>query len=237
MHALGSIDFLGKEKVVRVNPVNSEFFEQDVRAVLDVNLDTILLPKAEPKALKRLSEIVYQKRDDVGIIALIETAVGLAEAYACARARGVEALFLGAEDLTLDMGLTRTQDDQQIYFARWSVVLAARAAGIDAIDTPFVAIDEEEAFRRDLDVTRSLGFTGRACIHPLQVGIVHEALLPTKEQLEWAKKVIAQDESAREKGMGAVAVDGKMVDAPIVARARALIEKAMLFEGGAKHED
>jgi len=234
--ALDSVDFRGAEKVVRVNGATSGFLEADLDAVA-AKVDSILLPKADAASLDRVAEMLSAgpagvETRDTQVIALIETSVGLEEAYLCARAQRVTALFLGAEDLTLDMGMERTAGGDEIFPARWRVVAAAAAARIDSVDTPYTAVFDDEGMRRDLQVTRRLGFTGRACVHPLQVEIVHEALRPEPAAVDWARRVIRADEDARAKGTGAVTLDGRMIDAPIVARARLVLERAAAYERG-----
>ena len=226
--ALDSIDFRGAEKVVRVNSAGSGLLKADVEAVAS-RADTILLPKADVESLGRLAALLACAQD-AQVIALIETAAGLEEAFACARAARVTGLFLGAEDLTLDMGMERTREGDEIFYARWRVVAAAAAARVASIDTPYTDMSDEEGLRRDLQVTRRLGFTGRACIHPLQVEIVHEALRPDQAAVEWARRVIRADEDARAKGTGAVTLDGRMIDAPIVARAHHVLDRAATYE-------
>ncbi len=232
--ALDSVDFRGAEKVVRVNGAASGLLEADLDAVA-AKVDSILLPKADAASLGRLAEILSSGPDgsrslDTKVIALIETSAGLEEAYLCARTPRATALFLGGEDLTLDMGMERTTAGDEIYPARWRVVAAAAAARIDSIDTPYTSVFDEEGLRRDLEVTRRLGFTGRACVHPLQVDIVHEALQPEPGAVDWARRVIRADEDARAAGTGVVTLDGRMIDAPIVARAQHVLERAAAYE-------
>ena len=232
--ALDSVDFRGAEKIVRVNSVGSGLIEADIEAVA-AKVDSILLPKADVASLGRVAAMLSSvpaanHAQDAQLIALIETSTGLEEAFLCARAPRVTALFLGAEDLTLDMGMERTCEGDEIFPARWRVVAAAAASRVASIDTPYTGIFDEEGLRRDLQVTRRLGFTGKACIHPLQVEIVHEALRPERDAVDWARRVIRADEEARAKGSGAVTLDGRMIDAPIVARARLVLERAAVYE-------
>jgi citrate lyase subunit beta / citryl-CoA lyase len=163
---------------------------------------------------------------NVSLIALIETARGLVEINACARAPLVTGLFLGAEDLTVDAGMERTSEGSEILYARSALVFASAAARISSTDSPFIDVSDDAGLRKDVAVTRRLGFTGKACVHPLQVQIVHEELAPSTSQIAWARRVIVADDEARARGIGAVALDGQMIDVPIVTRAKAILAKA-----------
>lgn len=236
--ALQTEDFAAAEKIVRINPLYTLFGLDDLAVVLGAGVDTIMLPKADPDHIERLNqamdEILNHQRDseprgatrEIGVIALVETARGLEEAYQSARGRRVNGLFLGAEDLTADMGMTRTKEGSELLYARCRLVTAAKAARVHVIDTPYTDAADEEGLAREVSAIKQLGFTGKACIHPRQVKIVQQGLAPTQDEIRWAQTVVEASQEAERQGLGAVAVDGKMIDAPILARARAVLARA-----------
>lgn len=158
---------------------------------------------------------------------LIETARGVINAYDIARAskRNV-ALCFGAEDFTRDIGCERTRDGRETFSARCSIVYAAKAAGIEAIDTVFSDIEDAAGLRASTLEAQSLGFCGKGLIHPGQIKIVHEIFTPTSEQIQYAKKVLQAIEDAKTRGLGVIALGSKMIDAPVAERAKKILELA-----------
>lgn len=228
--ALQRIPFGQAERVVRVNPLSTPFGEQDVEAALRAQPDTLLVPKAEPKSLRQVAAMIDRLAPETMVIALIETALGVEQAYQCGLVPHVTGLFFGAEDFTADIGTERTADSSEILYARQRIVVGAVAAHVDAIDTPFTGIDVGEDFYQDVLNTRRLGFSGKACINPRHVEGVHRILAPTEQEIRHAQRVLATDQDAKERGLGAVTLDGKMIDAPIVTRAHKTLLKAGLLD-------
>jgi len=212
---------------VRVNPVDSAEHLDDLRAVLSTSPDGILLPMADPEAvaaLDRFLDNAGSEASNVPIIALVETARGLLEVAALCRASSrLTGLQLGAEDLTAELGVERTAGGEEIRFARHQLALAAHAHGLMAIDTPSLAIGDDDALRADTAIARSCGMTAKTCIHPAQVRVVEAAFRPNPAEVAWAERVLAAAEQATRDGKGAVALDGQMIDAPVVARARRIL--------------
>lgn len=212
---------------VRINPVDSAEHLDDLRAVLPASPDGILLPKADPEslaALDRLLDNAGAEAANVPVIALVETAKGLLEVAALCRASSrLTGLQLGAEDLTAELGVERTAGGEEIRFARHQLALAAHAHGLMAIDTPNLTIGDDDALRADIAIARSCGMTAKTCIHPAQVPVAEAAFLPDPAEIAWADRVLAAAEQAALEGKGAVALDGQMIDAPVVARARRLL--------------
>ena len=136
------------------------------------------------------------------------------------------AIFLGCEDLTADLCCERTKDGHEVHYARSRVVCAARAAHIDVYDTPFTSINDMDGLEKDAKFAKSLGFSGKACINPRQVETVNRVFSPSDEAIIYAKRVFQALEDAKKMGRGAVALDGKMIDKPIVDRARYVLEMA-----------
>ena len=167
---------------------------------------------------------------------LIETALGVENAYAIASASDrVVALFLGAEDLTADLRCQRTKEGREIDYARQRLVVAARAAGVDVYDTPFTDVNDDEGIVADASYAKSLGFTGKASISPRHIDAINTVFSPTKKEILYAYEVMEAIALAKEQGKGAIALRGKMIDAPIVNRAQQTIAAAEAL--GIRKED
>ena len=229
------MDFNGCETIVRVNSVDTEFFKADIDAVLPQKPNLILLPKTSSKedvlfADAYMSEV--EKRlgledGTVGLMPLIETAMGVENSYYIASAtKRVKALFLGAEDLTADLQCKRTKEGREIEYARTRLVVAARAAGVDVYDTPFTDVNDDEGIVADAEKAKALGFTGKASISPRHVEVINSVFSPTMAEIDYAYEVMDAIALAKEQGKGAIALHGKMIDAPIVARAERTISMA-----------
>ncbi len=223
------------ERIVRINSVDTDYWCADIDAVLPERPNLILLPKAATSgdvlAVDRYMAELEKKLGldigTVGIIALIETALGLENAFAiagsCKRVRG---LFLGAEDLTADLQCKRTREGREIEYARMRLVAAARAAGVEVYDTPFTDVNDEEGIVADAELAKALGFTGKASISPRHINAINKAFSPTLSEIDYAYEVIDAIRIAKAEGKGAISLRGKMIDAPIVARAERTIAMA-----------
>jgi citrate lyase subunit beta / citryl-CoA lyase len=222
-----------KTLVVRVNGQDSAHYAADVQALVGTRLDIINLPKVESAAqilqlvadLERL-EHAHPSAANIRILANIESPRGLrlAAEIACAHPR-VMGLQLGFADLLEPLGINRREASviRQIQLA---VRMAAGEAGIEAYDAAFAAIKDADGYREEARYARSLGFTGKSCIHPTQIDMANEAFLPAAEEIDRAQRVIAAADEAEAAGVGAYQVDGQMVDAPFVLRARTIVEQA-----------
>ncbi|MFC7155377.1 HpcH/HpaI aldolase/citrate lyase family protein [Halomarina halobia] len=188
-------------------------------------VDAVMLPKAESgDDVDDLAAALAARDADLPVFALCETAAGVLHAESIASADATTAIAFGAEDLSADIGANRTEEGTEVLYAREHVVLAASAAGIDAVDTVFTAIDETERLAEESAFARDLGYDGKMAIHPAQVPVINDAFTPSDEQVAWARRVIAaRDERG---GGGVFRVDGEMIDAPLVARAENVIERA-----------
>lgn len=163
----------------------------------------------------------------VGFIPLIETAEGLENSFSIAKADPrVKAMLLGAEDLTADLHCVRTKEGNEIAYARGRIITAARAAGADVYDTPFTDVNDDEGLVADAKLAKSLGFTGKAAISPRHVKAINAVFTPTRREIEYAREVLRAIEEAKARGKGAISLYGKMIDAPIVARAEQVLETA-----------
>jgi citrate lyase subunit beta/citryl-CoA lyase len=184
----------------------------------------------------QLVEKKHNIKEATSIIPLIETSLGVENAFEIAMScERVKAIFLGGEDLTADLRCKRTKKGDEIFYSRGRMVIAARAANIDVYDTPFTDVEDEEGLELDSEFAKSLGFTGKAVISPRHVTCVNEVFSPTKEDIEYAYEVMEIIKVAKEQGKGAISLRGKMIDAPIVERARQTIEMAEAI-GGALNE-
>jgi citrate lyase subunit beta/citryl-CoA lyase len=208
----------GPLRLVRVNAVGTEFHEDDLAAVAAIEPDAIVLPKATPDAVDALGA------DGPPVVAIAETAQGVRLAYEIASRPRVVALQLGAVDLGAEVGLEPRPDGLEILYARSKLVLDSAAAGVrPPFDVVHLDIEAGAALEEECRLARSLGFRGKACIHPSQVPVVNRAFTPTESELAWAGKVLDAYEAGAAEGRGAVALDGAMIDLPVVARARRLL--------------
>jgi len=231
-NALRSVDFYGCERMVRINQLPNGL--DDLKYVVPHNLHVILIPKVESaKQIKSVEEEVLKIKkeqkitNDIYFMPIIESALGVISAYEIASASKFNcALAIGLEDYTADIGTQRTDEGKESFFARSMVVNAARAAGIQPIDTVYSDIANMEGLKESVIEAKSLGFEGKGCIHPRQVKVVHEAFAPTDEDITKAKRIVKAFENAEKKGLGVVSIGSKMIDAPVVKRAQKTIELA-----------
>ncbi len=241
---LRDLDFSKVETIVRINSIDTAFWQLDLDNILPCKPDIIMLPKSScakdievvDDYITALEESLGYEKNTVKLLPLIETAMGVENAYAIASARSrVTALFLGAEDLTADLRCKRTLEGAEIDYARHRLVNAARAAGVDVYDTPFTDVNDDEGIRKDAQYAKSLGFTGKASISPRHIDAINEVFSPSIADIRYAYEVMDAIALAKEQGKGAIALRGKMIDAPIVTRARQTIEAANAL--GIRKED
>lgn len=215
----------GPQLVVRINAARSADHERDLALCTHPAVQAIMLPKAEHvDPLASIAALLPGR----ALLPLIETATGLDAARHLAWGPGVARLVFGSIDFQADLGI-EGDDDALLYF-RSQLVLASRLAGLDApVDGVTTALGNEEAVARDTARARRLGFGAKLCIHPRQVAAVHRGFAPSSTELDWARRVLAAAEAC---AGAAVAVDGSMVDAPVLLRARRLIERAPAMDPG-----
>lgn len=230
-----------REVIVRINPVESPYWQQDLQQIIKVKPDMIMPTKVScANDVKIVSEYIGQMEEAYGIpagtvkmIPLIETALGVENAFEIASADPrVTAIFLGGEDFTADLRCKRTKGGNEIFYARSRMVVAARAAGVDVYDTPWTDVEDYEGLVEDAKFAKSLGFTGKSSISPRHIPFINEVFSPTEEEIQYAKDVFECIEKAKAEGKGVVSLRGKMIDAPIVARARQVLEAAEAIKGG-----
>jgi citrate lyase subunit beta/citryl-CoA lyase len=237
---LGSLDREGTEIIIRINSLQSPFWKEDLLAVTLCKPQAIMLPKSQEKSdiefidheLSKIEKEYSLTVGQIDIIPLIETAQGIENVYQIARAsKRVTAMCLGAEDLTADLGAKRTTCGQEIFYSRSRIVIGAKAAGKSAIDTPFTDVNDDEGLKADTMMAKKLGFDGKAIISPRHVDLVNRVFSPSDEEIEFAMRVIKAAESANHDGKGVISLDGKMIDAPVVARARQIVDIATKIRG------
>lgn len=232
-NALRQLDFKGAERMVRIN--QRETGIRDLEAVVPQNVNMILIPKCEDAGTvrnieARISEIrsAAGLENPVYLMPIIETALGVEMAFEIARsAASVVAMAVGLEDLTADMGVARTREGGETLYARTRIVNAAKAAGIQPIDSVFSDVGDMEGLLQNVLSSRALGFEGMGCIHPRQIPVIRKGYLPGAAEIERAGKIVMASEDALSRGLGVVSLGSKMIDPPVVARAQKLINLAV----------
>ncbi|QKY21499.1 CoA ester lyase [Halolamina sp. CBA1230] len=203
----------------------------DVDALLDteasVRLDGVMVPKvAEAADVQWVADLFDEHDADPALLALVETARGVLRAEEIADAPATDALVFGAEDLAADLGATRTDEGTEVLGARQQVLLAASAAGIDAIDTVHTDYEDEAGLRESTEFALQLGYDGKLAIHPTQVPVINDAFTPAPERVEWAERVLEARDEAEAEGRAVFSVDGEMIDPPLIAQAERVLERA-----------
>jgi len=224
-----------QEVLVRINALDTAWGFDDLREVLPARPDGIRLPKADtPEIVERLDTFLTEHEEALGveigtfrILPSIESALGVINCIDIAAcSTRILGLAFGAEDYTASMEIERTKAGAELFNARSRVVWAAKAAGVQAIDTIFSDVKDMEAFRREVELVKGLGYTGKSLVNPRQIEVVHEVFAPKPEEIEYARQVIEAIQRARQMGTGVISLGGKMVDAPVVKRAFRVIRTA-----------
>jgi citrate lyase subunit beta/citryl-CoA lyase len=217
-----------QEVLVRINPLDSGWAHDDLREVLPALPDGVRLPKADtPEVVERLDTLLTELEEELGlevgrfrILPSIESALGVIECMEIAKSSSrLIGLAFGAEDYTASMEIERTKTGEELLNARARVVWAAKAAGIQAIDSIFADVKDADGLRRETELVKALGYTGKSLVNPRQIEIVHEVFAPKPEEIAHALEVVEAIQRARELGTGVISLGGKMVDAPVVKRA------------------
>lgn len=235
--ALQTVNFGQTERLVRLNPVIKDgFYHDDFHATIDAHPDGYVIPKVETAGqiqdiaswLTRAETKNGWPDNSIILIAIIETALGVVNLREIATASvRLRALAFGAEDLAGDLGATRTPDGYEVAYARSAVVLHAKAAGLQAIDTPFVNLQADDALlTAETEQAVNMGYTGKFAIHPRQVKIIQQALTPTAAQIDYARRLIEAHEAEQAAGTGVFVFEGRMVDMPMIRAAQAVLERA-----------
>ena len=234
-HALQHPLYQEIETVVRVNPLDSEFGLADLNAVVRAGVDVVRMPKTETAQDvidmdHEITEIEKACGREVGstkMLAAIESPLGITQANQIATASNrLIGIALGAEDYVRNLKTERSPEGIELLFARCSILQAARAAGIQAFDTVYSNANNEEGFLKEAALIKQLGFDGKSLVNPRQIELLHNLFAPTQKDVDQAEKIIAAAEEAERNGLGVVSLNGKMIDAPIIDRARLVLERA-----------
>ncbi len=235
-NALLNIDF-NCERIVRINPLRGDYGKQDLECIIPAKPDVILVPKCESRQdvlaveteIQRLQHH-YDIDRPILLMPLIETAKGILHAEEIAAASAsIVALCFGAEDFTASIGVERTKEERESLFAKSMIILAAKAANIQALDTVFSDVEDMDGLFKSTCDSIALGFDGRGIIHPSQIKIVHNAFAPSADQINYAKQVVQAIEQAAEQKAAVAALGSKMIDAPVVRRARKILTLAEIM--------
>ena len=227
-NALRTLDFGGAEVMVRINPWPLGLM--DLEAVVPEGPDLILLPKAEHE--RQVVEVARAIRQfmpgrQVHLMPILESALGIENALEIAKADPfVVALTIGLEDYTADLGVVKTPEGAESLYARMRLVNAARAAGVQAIDSVYGDVGDLEGLHAWGERSRAMGFEGMGCIHPRQIEVIHRAFAPSAVELEKAQRIVAAFEDAQARGLAVVSLGSRMVDPPVVLRAQRLVAQA-----------
>ncbi len=230
--ALTNLASTPKPIYVRINSLGTGMLQSDLTHIVHPGLYGVMLSKAEsPSQVKELDHELTTleaarglPQGTIKIHSILETCLGVLNAYAIASASSrADGISFGAEDFTLDLGTSRTRDGMELAFARASVALAAGAAKVVAIDTVYSDLNDEEGLSRECRVARQLGYKGKFALHPKQIDIINREFSPSESELAYAERVVEAFNKAQEANIGVITVDGKMIDPPVVERARQLL--------------
>lgn len=231
-NALRAIDFLGCERMVRINQIPLGL--EDLDEIVPEFPDLILIPKVEsPEQVAEADHRIAEIKSNYGItrpiwlMPILESALGIENTFLIAKASPqIVALTIGLEDYTADLGVVKTSSGSESLYARQRVVNGARAAGVQAIDSVFGDVGDMEGLRVWALNSHAMGFEGMGCVHPTQIPVIHQAFAPTVTELEKARRILAAYDEAQDQGLGVVSLGSKMIDPPVVQRALSLMERA-----------
>ena len=220
-HALQEIDYRGVERVVRINGLDSDLWEEDIRCAVAGGCDAIRIPKTETaEDVRRVEAAVEAAEKDYGrelgstlIMAALESAKGVMNAYSiCTSSERMFGIALSGGDYTKDLQTTISGTGVELMGARQNMIIAARAAGVQCFDTVYTNLNDMEGFRRDVQTIKTMGFDGKSIINPRQIPIVHEIFTPTQKEIVFAETVVHEIDTKKAQGIGVFTVDGKMID-------------------------
>jgi citrate lyase subunit beta / citryl-CoA lyase len=234
-NALRAVDFYGAERMIRIN--QGERGLTDLEWLIPHNVHLVLIPKCESaETVRQVDEKIRAIKNkegqtgDVFLMPIIESAAGVERAYDIATAAtSVVAMAIGLEDYTADLGVQRTKEGRESLYARNRLVVAAKAAGVQPIDSVFSDVGDMEGLLDNVITSKAMGFEGMGCIHPRQVEVIHSGFAPDREEIARAGEIIQAFEDARARGLGVISLGSKMIDPPVVKRAHRTLELARRF--------
>ncbi|GHV44043.1 citrate lyase [Synergistales bacterium] len=230
-------EFGNCEVTVRINGTDTEYWREDVGVAVACGASGVRAPKVEnSQAVRDLDEEISSVEAKSGIrpgstdiFCILETALGVWNAYEIAKASPrVKAILPGGEDLAADFRTNRSREGTELEWTRRMIIVAARAAGVDALDTIFSHVSDDEGLRKETEFIKQLGYDGKSVIHPNQIPIIHDVYAPTEREIENALRIVEAAKSAALRGLGAVSLDGRMIDAPVIRRAKYTLMRAGL---------
>ena len=236
-HALQHPFYQEIETIVRVNALDSPWGVEDLEAVVRGGADIVRLPKTDSAqdvlamddAISAIELACWRQPGSTGLLAAIESAEGITNAVAIARASPrLIGIALGAEDYVRNLRTERSPQGTELLFARCSLLQAARAAGIQAFDTVYSDASNDQGFLQEAALIKQLGFDGKSLINPRQIDLLHNLYAPTAAEVAHAWRVVEAARAAEKQGRGVVSLNGKMVDGPVIERARLLLQRAAL---------
>ena len=234
-NALRQVDFYGAERMVRINQLPDGL--EDLKEIVPHHVHLVLLPKCESadqviqvdKQIRFILSGDGQERE-IYLMPIIESCLGVEKAYEVATSSNrVVAMAIGLEDYTADLGVQRSREGGESFYARSRLVNACKAAGIQPIDSVFSDVADSDGLMESVKRSKSLGFEGMGCIHPRQVEVIHRGFAPDEEEIARALEILAAYEDARSRGLGVISLGTKMIDRPVVGRARRTMELAARF--------
>jgi citrate lyase subunit beta/citryl-CoA lyase len=231
-NALRAVDFGHCERMVRINQM--PLGRADLEQIVPQSPDVVLIPKVETaEQVREIDALITSLQDHAGLarpvwlMPIVESAYGIENAYAIAQASPRNAaITIGLEDYTADLGVVKTAAGSESLYARMRLVNAARAAGLQAIDSVYGDVADTEGLLRWGEAARAMGFEGMGCVHPLQIEVIHRAFAPAPAEIEKAGKIAEAFAEAQAHGLGVVSLGSKMIDSPVVQRALKLMERA-----------
>jgi len=237
--AFKSLDFIREKNIlIRVNNPSTAYFDEDIKEIVPLGDYPLVIPKVDLSNMSIVNEKLerieseYKLNYQVPIAPLVETAFGIEYINQILKSsERIIAVFWGAEDFTADMGIARTPEGSELWYSRSKLTIAAHIAGVEVIDTPFTDIKNLAGLRKDAAVAKQLGFTGKAAIHPSQIDVINEVFSPSQEEIEYSLRVVKAFTEGKKEGKGVVLENGRMIDKPVVTRAKLILKKARLGMG------
>lgn len=228
-NALRNVNFYGAERMVRINQIPEGL--KDIELIVAHHVNLILIPKVESadqikQVDEKINTINRNNNNPIWYMPIIESALGVEKAFEIANSsKNITAMAIGLEDFTADLGVKRTAQATESFFARTRIVNACKAAGIQPIDSVYSDVANMDGLRKNVETSKSLGFEGMGCIHPRQINVIHSAFKPTTEEIEKAEKIVEAFNNAQKQGLSVVAIGSKMIDPPVVKRAIQTLKK------------
>lgn len=237
------------ETVVRINGLATEFWKEDLNAVVTAGVEVVRIPMTESSEdvmavdaeIERIEKECGREVGSTKIMVAVETALGVMNSFAIAKAptKRLIAMALSGEDFVTSMKTTRTPEGDELYVARGMIAMAARACGLEVLDTVYADVNNDEGFLKEANLIKRMGFGGKSLIHPRQVELIHDVYTPTEKEIAKAQKIVDATAEALKQNLGVFTVDGKMVDKPIIERAQRVLqlaEAAGVLTGGNYNE-